>query len=205
VSRSSDGLSDIVREARRTQIVDAARALINEQGLDALSVDDIAAAAGVARSTVYNHFADRDEIVRECLARAHRDLMAALRTAFDVTKPPRQQLVDAFELLIRIADRNAGLGRLGLGLAAGQDAGRSPGVNAEMLVMGLETADLWRRALTQLSDQGDELGGHSVEKLVQFSSRLLIGILNERVHGNRLAEPAELARDAWSILLPEPR
>jgi AcrR family transcriptional regulator len=52
-------------EARRAQLVETARALLEERGLGTLSVEDVADAAGVSRSLVYAYFGDRDGLVAE--------------------------------------------------------------------------------------------------------------------------------------------
>jgi TetR/AcrR family transcriptional repressor of mexJK operon len=45
-----------------TAILDAARRLFTAQGFDATSMDQIAAAAGVSKLTVYSHFGDKDTL-----------------------------------------------------------------------------------------------------------------------------------------------
>jgi len=45
-----------------TAILDAARKLFTAQGFDATSMDQIAAAAGVSKLTVYSHFGDKDTL-----------------------------------------------------------------------------------------------------------------------------------------------
>jgi AcrR family transcriptional regulator len=51
------------RANKRDQIVDAARLCFYERGITATGVDTIAAAAGVSKRTLYNHFASKDELV----------------------------------------------------------------------------------------------------------------------------------------------
>lgn len=56
-------------------ILDAAEEIIAERGLHQAAMSEIAARAGVAVGTVYNHFADRDSLVR-ALFRARRALIS---------------------------------------------------------------------------------------------------------------------------------
>jgi AcrR family transcriptional regulator len=53
------------KELTRSRIRDAARELFYEQGYYATTMDQIAVAAGVRRSTLYFHFKDKGEIVRQ--------------------------------------------------------------------------------------------------------------------------------------------
>lgn len=73
------------RLATRDSIADAATRLFLERGFDAVTVDEIAAAADVGRMTVFNHFPrkedmffDRDEEGREALRDALRTRAAGI-------------------------------------------------------------------------------------------------------------------------------
>jgi AcrR family transcriptional regulator len=66
-----EGLNEAIPKARRNgsgeAIVAAAERLFLERGFGSVSMDDLAAAAGVARRTLYNQFASKEEIFREML------------------------------------------------------------------------------------------------------------------------------------------
>jgi TetR/AcrR family transcriptional regulator, cholesterol catabolism regulator len=57
------GRRDRQRQATRKRILDAALALFLEQGYTATSVDEIAERADVARRTLFNHFARKQELL----------------------------------------------------------------------------------------------------------------------------------------------
>jgi AcrR family transcriptional regulator len=56
------------RAGTRQQIIDAAVALIADQGFTATSVEDIAAAAGVAKGSVYYNFGSKSDVFEAALA-----------------------------------------------------------------------------------------------------------------------------------------
>jgi AcrR family transcriptional regulator len=58
-------------DAARIKILEAAQAIIADEGVAALSIDDVARRAGVAKTTVYRHFGSCDGIV---LAAADRQV-----------------------------------------------------------------------------------------------------------------------------------
>ena len=62
------------RGASREAIVAAAVRLFLDRGFGAVSMDDLAEAAGVARRTLYNQFASKEEIFREMLLRVSGQL-----------------------------------------------------------------------------------------------------------------------------------
>ena len=74
----ADGSNEAVPKARRggsrEAIVEAAERLFLERGFGSVSMDELAEAAGVARRTLYNQFASKEEIFREMLLRVSRQL-----------------------------------------------------------------------------------------------------------------------------------
>jgi len=66
------------RGGSREAVVDAAIRLFLERGFGAVSMDDLAEAAGVARRTLYNQFSSKEEIFREMLRRVSEQLEHAL-------------------------------------------------------------------------------------------------------------------------------
>lgn len=66
------------RSETRDAIVSAAERLFLEQGFDGVSMDQLAAAAGVARRTLYNQFGGKEDIFREVLRRLSDRISAAL-------------------------------------------------------------------------------------------------------------------------------
>jgi AcrR family transcriptional regulator len=65
------------RRESRSAIIDAAERLFLERGFGAVSMDELAEAAGVARRTLYNQFSSKEEIFREMLLRVSGQLERA--------------------------------------------------------------------------------------------------------------------------------
>ena len=62
----------------RLRLLDAARTLIAERGIDAVSMDDIAAAAGVGKGTVFRRFGSRAGLMMVLLDADERALQQAV-------------------------------------------------------------------------------------------------------------------------------
>ena len=85
------GLRERQRQARGEAILEAAFALIVEQGYDALTMEALAARVGISRQTLYHHFASREDIVlRAVLTLMERGIYAI--QSFDASLPPVERL-----------------------------------------------------------------------------------------------------------------
>lgn len=82
-----------------TQILEAADELFGEQGLDGVSVRDVAARAGVNKALVFYYFATKEKLFEAVLERYYEAHRAALESAFRSDAPLSQRLhalVDAY-------------------------------------------------------------------------------------------------------------
>ena len=71
-------LRERIREATANEILAAADALFSERGVERTSMADIAARAGLAVGTLYNHFRDREALLSTLLDNHHCKLLGEL-------------------------------------------------------------------------------------------------------------------------------
>src|SRR3954462_6068574 len=64
----------LTAEERRTGILDAALAVFSQRGYHNASIDDIAGEAGVSKALIYEHFASKQELHGDLIARNAREL-----------------------------------------------------------------------------------------------------------------------------------
>ena len=107
-----DQLRDVLRDFRRDQVIDVARRLFGERGSTDVSMEEIATEAGVARSTVYVYFANRDELLRACLERMHTQLLDGLAAAWEEGAEPEDRLRTLFEGVFELIDDSPAFFRL---------------------------------------------------------------------------------------------
>jgi AcrR family transcriptional regulator len=109
-------------EATRQRIVEAAYGLFRQKGFLRSGVDEIAAAAGVTKRTLYAHFGSKDRLLEEVMA-AQADIALTMfrRDIARGTGAPRQILETMFDDLARwVAKRRwpgSGYSRLAMELA----------------------------------------------------------------------------------------
>ena len=68
------------RDRTRTRIMDAAYVLFRERGYTRVSVDEISAAAGIAKRTLYSHFRSKDALLEAVLETQHTMAFASFQT-----------------------------------------------------------------------------------------------------------------------------
>lgn len=88
---------------KRAAILEAAKELFIEQGFNGISMDGIAAAAGVSKLTVYSHFGDKETLFTEAIQAKCVEMMPDELFVPDSEGPLRDQLLgigDAFFTLI---------------------------------------------------------------------------------------------------------
>ena len=79
----------------RERILCAAARLVDERGIDAVSMDDVAAAAGVGKGTLYRRFGDRWTLLRALIEEPERDFQDELirgAPPLGPGAPPRERL-----------------------------------------------------------------------------------------------------------------
>lgn len=64
----------LTAEERRSAILDAALTAFSQKGYHATSLDDIAGEAGVSKALIYEHFASKQELHADLIARNAREL-----------------------------------------------------------------------------------------------------------------------------------
>jgi len=84
-------------EARREQLLDVALALAAGGDVAAVSVEDLAAAAGVSEGLLYHYFPTKQALVEAAVRRAADEFLDTLYAARDVGGDPVEQLAAGFE------------------------------------------------------------------------------------------------------------
>ncbi len=103
----------------RRKVLDAAERLFAERGVEQVSMDEIAAAAGVGKGTLYRRFGDRSGLALAVMDVHSRELQhEVLRGAppLGPGAPPRERLIAFTDAMVDQLDRNlAILSSLGSG------------------------------------------------------------------------------------------
>lgn len=90
-------------ERTRAALIGAGRRLYSERPFDAVTVDDIVQAAAVGKGSFYNHFADREALVRAITAEIRAMVETAVTQANSEVTDPARRMARAVSTYLRFA------------------------------------------------------------------------------------------------------
>jgi len=105
------------REARRTELLDSAIRAIRRDG-PTVSMEALAAEAGVTKPIIYKHFGDRDGLASAVADRFTGPLVEALDTALMQSLPPRDLLRGTIDTYLAFVERDPNVYRFLIGRLA---------------------------------------------------------------------------------------
>lgn len=98
--------TDPRRKRSREAILQAGRSLFSEHHPGAISTDEVIRVANVAKQTFYNHFTDKDDLVREILMLARTRIDSAVTKENEDQKDPARRVATAVSIYAAQALRN---------------------------------------------------------------------------------------------------
>jgi AcrR family transcriptional regulator len=186
--QQSEDLKEVIRDFRRDQVIDVARRLFGERGTTEVSMDEIASEAGVARSTIYVYFANRDELLRACVTRMHDQLVTTITETWDLGNSPIDRLRILILGIFEQLDDNPAFLRLALATYEAISASDAA-IGSELSMIGLDVAGRNR----ELFEEG--VAGGAFRPLEPDRAVTLIG---QQIYGAmsvRAADPLPRPRD----------
>jgi AcrR family transcriptional regulator len=98
---------EVVAAFRTREILAAARRLMEQAGVDALTMDEIAQAAGVAKGTIYLYFQSKDELIQALLSQVGEAMALDLESILAKPDAPREKLRQVVILLLNYVERES--------------------------------------------------------------------------------------------------
>ena len=148
---SDEAIPKVRRNGSREAIVAAAERLFLERGFGSVSMDELAEAAGVARRTLYNQFASKEEIFREMLLRVSGQLEHALPPGIETQGDVEDVLRVVARMILELHKRAEYLGFLRMVVA---DSRQFPWIAEELAAVMVPQTDRFVRYLAHLTAMG---------------------------------------------------
>ena len=176
-------ITDERREARREQVLEAARACLQEHGLEAVSMEMIIARSGLSTGAVYGYFKGKDEIISAVVtdgtAAMGRQLAPVLK---DPEPPPLPEFME--QLLRTIADfgqdKHDGIDRLLVSLHGWSHSQSDPGLKAATRAAYRSQRELLADTVRRWQAAGTFDPGADPEGVAQLLQSIILGFVAQR-------------------------
>ena len=202
-ARALKSKADVLRDFRTDQILDAATAVFGKLGYANASIERIAEEAGVARSTVYVYFPNKDLLLNQCLARHRVALSARVREALDSASNFEARLAAFFSAVLGYVGDVSEFFRALMGVR-GIDpffgAGSSEVPTPELETLREEVQGLVDRLFADAIASG-ELAPESEELAREAMQLLLYGALMRRTVAPGPADPSRESAQLVRVLV----
>jgi AcrR family transcriptional regulator len=100
LSPSRPTKKEMVTAFRTKEIMAAAHRVMERQGLEAATMEEIAAAAGVAKGTVYLYFQSKDELIQALITRVGEQMLAGIEAVVEGPGAPAEKIRQVASLLL---------------------------------------------------------------------------------------------------------
>ena len=177
--RAPDALKDVIRDFRRDQIMDTARRLFGERGSTDVSMDEIAAEAGVARSTVYVYFANRDDLLRACVQSMYDRMTETIALIVSDDASPAERLRGLILGLLERIDESPAFFRLAMATQATPGEG-SAAVGGALMLIGLDMIRVLEELVVAGMAAGDFRADLDPDRAVVLVGQQIYGALSVR-------------------------
>lgn len=96
---------EVVTAFRTREILAAAREVMERRGVEAVTMGEIAAAAGVAKGTLYLYFRGKEDLIHALMSEVGENLLRDLKAIVETEQSPWEKLTRVLALLLDYLER----------------------------------------------------------------------------------------------------
>jgi AcrR family transcriptional regulator len=175
-------ISEEHREARREQILKAARACLQEHGLEAVSMEMIIARSGLSTGAVYGYFKGKGEIISALVtdgtAKLGERLVPILRNP---EPPPLPELAEQLlRAIVAFGEQEPGVDRLLVSLHGWSHSQSDPALKAASRTAYRRLRELFAEAVKRLQAAGTFNPGADPNGVAELMTSICLGFVAQR-------------------------
>jgi AcrR family transcriptional regulator len=91
---------EIVTAFRTQEILAAARKILDQRGLEAMTMEEIATAAGVAKGTVYLYFQSKDDLIQAMITQVGENILRDAELSVKSPGTPAEKMIRLVSVLL---------------------------------------------------------------------------------------------------------
>ncbi|CAH1664668.1 TetR/AcrR family transcriptional regulator [Hyphomicrobiales bacterium] len=195
-------ISDEKRAARRAQILEAAWACFQKEGLHATTMDDIIRASGLSAGAVYSYYPSKDELILAAVTTSLSGLTSLVAPLLQAMPAPAPATL--LRQIAETIDRftaHEGYDLKRVALLGWAEAQRNERLRATMRGFYLAFREQLEQALGRAADAGHLERGMSAHDAAKALLAMIVGFVvqDALLHD---VEPEELSRGLAALALP---
>jgi len=183
----------LVTAFRTREILAAARKLLEQRGPEAMTMEEIAAAAGVAKGTLYLYFESKDELILALITQVGENILQDVGASLQAPGSPQEKMIRMVSVLLEYLNRERLL---------------FPMYARELLRGERESREGFRRRYLELEEEFVTLvtrlfaEGIAAGQFIPANPRLLTFLIRGLVRATGYYQKAEGQADAAKEALP---
>jgi AcrR family transcriptional regulator len=184
-------ITDERREARRRQILEAARACLQDHGLEAVSMEMIIARSGLSTGAVYGYFKGKDEIINAAVAEGTTELGSSVVPLLsDPSPPPLPELMgQVLGAIESFGSGDGALDRLLVAVHGWSHSQSDPVLRASARASYLRLRDLFGETVKRWQAAGTFPAAADADGTAQLLTSVCLGFVAQRaLAGNASVE-----------------
>jgi AcrR family transcriptional regulator len=188
-------ISDQQREARREQVLEAARACLEEHGLEAVSMEMIIARSGLSTGAVYGYFKGKDELINAVIT----DGMAAMAddlapVLLNPEPPPLPEFVgQVLRTALNFGQSKADIDRLRVSLHGWSHAQSDPVLKKTVEASYSGLRELCANVVRRWQVAGTFDAGADPEAVAELLTSITLGFVAQRALAGSASATAHVA------------
>jgi AcrR family transcriptional regulator len=187
---------EIVTAFRTREILAAARSLLEQRGPEAMTMEEIAAAAGVAKGTLYLYFQSKDDLIQALITQVGENIIQDVEASLETPGTPPEKLIRVVAVLLEYLNRERLLFPIyARELLQGEGASRE-GFRRRSQEMEEQFVAL----VTRLFSEGIA-GGHFIPANPRLLTFLIRGLIRATGYYQKSEGKADAAQEALPVIL----
>jgi AcrR family transcriptional regulator len=187
---------ELVTAFRTREIMAAARSLLERRGPEAMTMEEIAAAAGVAKGTVYLYFQSKDVLIQALIAQVGENIIQDVEASLEAPGTPPEKLSRMVSVLLEYLNRE----RLLFPIYARELLQGEPASREGFRQRYQELEEQFVALVTRLFAEGIA-AGHFIPANPRLLTFLIRGLVRATGYYQKAEGQADAAQEALPVIL----